>query len=90
MDSNQRLLSKVNTLRQQIENDELAKFQHELVIKDFTTLPTDAQKEVKDRFLGQKKAAETEVAICNQRLSVRQPLLAELEAQLEAATPAKA
>jgi hypothetical protein len=85
-DSNQRLANKVNVLRQQIENDELAKFQHGLVVQDYATLPTNASQDVKDRLLGPKKAAELEITLCDQRLSVRAPLLAELEKQLEAST----
>jgi hypothetical protein len=81
MDSKEKLLQKVNTLRQQVENDEMAIFQHELAVKDYDSLPTDAPKDVKDFFLGQKKGAEAEIAKCKQRLATRQPLLVELEAQ---------
>jgi len=82
-DSKQRLTNKVNTLRQQIENDQLAKFQHELAVKDYDTLPDTATKEVKDSLLSAKKAAETQIALCEQRIKTREPLLVELEAQLE-------
>lgn len=85
MDSKERLVAQVNTLRQQILNDQNAAFQHQLIIDDYDQLPKDAPKDVHDHFLGAKKAAETELTKCKHRLSLREPLVAELEEKLKAA-----
>lgn len=78
-----RLDNRVNVLRQQVEQDRLTKFQHELIVQDFDNLPANARQEVKDRLLGSKKAVEIELEIINQRLATREPLLEQLEKELQ-------
>lgn len=76
---------KINILQQQISNEEMAKFQHELTVDDAKESMADGL--ANNALKVQAKNALAAIAVCDRRLTVRKAKLAELEAALNEAGP---
>lgn len=81
------LQNMINTLKQQIEGDRVAKMQQELTIQDAEGVASaEMPKESKEALQQAASAAKIQLALIDRRLTTREPHLAELEKALSEAT----
>jgi hypothetical protein len=79
METKVTLVNQINAVRQSLESDYVARLNHELMLKDNEAVPDDAPKAAKEALQASADVAKIQLALINQRIKTREPVLADLE-----------